>query len=80
MSAKTTCAMSIKRLNTTVEAIRTRRKQTKRSVGSTRILGILAIDLAIVTDEECCRYAQSTGENNGRLFVCASYTFYDIGP
>jgi hypothetical protein len=67
--------MSIKILNNTVEAIRTRRRQTKRSVGSTRILGILAIDLDIVADEErfLRRYTKSTGENNGRVFVCASY-------
>jgi hypothetical protein len=67
--------VSTQKMNNAVAAVRMRRKQTKRSVGSMRTLGILAIDLAIVADNECFhrRYEQTTGENSGRLFVCALY-------
>jgi hypothetical protein len=54
--------LSTQKVNNAGAAIRTRRKQTKRSVGSTRILGIPAIDLAIVADEECfCRRYKTQG-------------------
>ena len=69
--------VNTRRLANAAAAIRTRRKQTKRSVGSTRIL---SIDLAIVVDGECFsrRYTvQSTGENNGGPFFVI-HTYYTM--
>jgi hypothetical protein len=77
-------AENTRRLNSTVAAIRTGRKQTKRSVGPTRTLGILSIDLAIVVGGECFRRRYKVTKDRGErwkgVFLRFIYMFYRIGP